>query len=216
MSSISLNVMKCRGIVKEKPVEFYKFRDESFYTVVLWVERLSGNVDVIDVVLSDKLIDIDSLEVGMTLDIIGEVRSYNDRTNPSKVRLKLQLFAQEVKVVSEEEESSSSSYENDVHITGFICNKFSEKTIRDGRKLGYSMIAVNRQHGKSAYIPLLLWGRNCSYGRNLELGTEVDVHGRLQSREYTDRNTNEVVKVMELSVTQFKKLKGGNDNVDEE
>ena len=46
------------------------------------------------------------------------------------------------------------------------------------------MLAVNRAYNKSDYIPCIAWGRNARFCQNMEVGTEVKVVGRVQSRGY--------------------------------
>ena len=46
------------------------------------------------------------------------------------------------------------------------------------------MLAVNRAYNKSDYIPCIAWGRNARFCENMEVGTEVKVVGRVQSRIY--------------------------------
>ena len=47
------------------------------------------------------------------------------------------------------------------------------------------MLAVNRQYGKSDYIPCILWGRNARFVSGLDVGSRLKIEGRIQSREYT-------------------------------
>ncbi len=49
------------------------------------------------------------------------------------------------------------------------------------------LVAVNRPYGKSDYIPCILWGRNARFAANFEVGSRVQIWGRIQSREYVKR-----------------------------
>ena len=53
-----------------------------------------------------------------------------------------------------------------------------------GREIADLLLAVNRAYNKSDYIPSIAWGRNARFCQNLEVGTEVKVVGRVQSRNY--------------------------------
>ena len=46
------------------------------------------------------------------------------------------------------------------------------------------LLAVNRPYGKSDYIPCICWGRNARYAGSFEVGAHCAVWGRIQSREY--------------------------------
>lgn len=68
------------------------------------------------------------------------------------------------------------------------------------------MLAVNRQYGKSDYIPCITWGRNARYANELAVGTKIKITGRIQSREYVkkigDDKTEKRV-AYEVSVTKL-------------
>ena len=67
------------------------------------------------------------------------------------------------------------------------------------------MIAVNRNYGKSDYIPCILWGRNASFTSTLGVGTHVEVEGRIQSREYRN-SAGENRVAYEVSCSSIKAL----------
>ena len=53
------------------------------------------------------------------------------------------------------------------------------------------LIAVNRPYNKSDYIPSIAWGRNARYSEKLKVGDRIRVWGRIQSREYQKRISDE-------------------------
>ena len=50
------------------------------------------------------------------------------------------------------------------------------------------MLAVNRAYSKSDYIPCIAWGRTARFCENMEVGTEVKIVGRVQSRQYEKKH----------------------------
>ena len=54
------------------------------------------------------------------------------------------------------------------------------------------LVAVNRAYNKSDYIPCIAWGRNARYMENLEVGANIRLWGRVQSRVYQKRIGDEV------------------------
>lgn len=73
---------------------------EKFYFVSLSVTRLSGQVDVVPVSISERLMDISKDYRGMTMEVLGQFRSYN-RHDGEKSHLILFVFAQEVRLSEE-------------------------------------------------------------------------------------------------------------------
>ena len=71
------------------------------------------------------------------------------------------------------------------------------------------IVAVNRAFNRSDYIPAIAWGRNAVYSEGLEVGSNVMLWGRLQSRNYNKRiseDETEVRTAYELSVTKIERF----------
>ena len=73
-------------------------------------------------------------------------------------------------------------------------------------------MAVNRAYNKSDYIPIICWGRNAKYASSLEVGSNIVVTGRMQSRCYQKKiSDDEVIErtAYEVSVSKIE-LMGNN------
>ena len=73
---------------------------------------------------------------------------------------------------------------NEVVLDGYLCKKPIYRKTPFGREISDILLAVNRAYNKSDYIPCIAWGRTARFCENLEVGTELRVTGRVQSREY--------------------------------
>ncbi len=73
---------------------------------------------------------------------------------------------------------------NEAFLEGYLCRKPYYRVSPLGREICDIMLAVNRIHGKSDYIPCIAWGRNAKFVSTLKVGSKIDVRGRLQSRSY--------------------------------
>lgn len=162
---------------------------ESFYNVTLCVKRDSGNVDLVPLLISEKLIGSNK-EYGRVY-VTGEFRSYNQR-DEDKSRLKLYVFVNSIEV------SEDTKDVNDVFLEGYVCKPPIYRRTPMGREICDIMLAVNRQYGKSDYIPCIFWGRNAQYVKELNAGDALRVAGRIQSREYLKNGETKVA--YELSV----------------
>ena len=70
------------------------------------------------------------------------------------------------------------------------------------------LLAVNRTYNKSDYIPIIAWGRNARFGKSLKVGDNIKIKGRIQSRTYQKRiSEDEVVSrvAYEVSVNRIEK-----------
>ena len=67
-------------------------------------------------------------------------------------------------------------------------------------------LAVNRGYNKSDYIPCIAWGRNARFVRDAEVGVNVIIGGRIQSRKYNKKLPDETIEervAYELSVSKI-------------
>ncbi len=160
---------------------------ESFYVFNLEVPRLSGNEDIIPITISERLLANFDLDEGKKVVIEGQFRSYNSYEN-ERNRLILTVFAKDIMEYNEqqddEEAKTSSQVSNEVVLNGYICKKPIYRQTPFGREISDILLAVNRAYNKSDYIPCIAWGRNARFCQNLEVGTEVKIVGRVQSRIY--------------------------------
>ena len=188
------------GLVKT-PLKFsHKTFGESFYTFVLGIERRSGYVDEINVMISERLIYDAEPEVDDFVEITGQVRTYNENID-GKNKLNIVIFAREIEI-----NNDVIYYENYIYLEGFLCKKPFKRTSPLGRDICDLMIAVNRMYNKSDYIPCIAWGRNASYADTLNVGTKVYIEGRIQSREYKKKYEDgfyEIKKAFEISVLKI-------------
>ncbi len=163
---------------------------ERFYIFKLGIPRLSGNEDIIPITISERLIGEDTLTEGKKLLVKGQFRSYNSYEN-ERNRLILTVFAKDVMEVEEKENEEEENeivrkdtITNEVVLMGYICKKPIYRQTPFGREISDILLAVNRAYNKSDYIPCISWGRNARFCQNLEVGTQVKVVGRVQSRTY--------------------------------
>lgn len=202
---------------------------ERFYTFKLGIPRLSGNQDVIPITISERLIGEDTLQEGKKLLVKGQFRSYNSYEN-ERNRLILTVFAKDVMEV-EEEESEEEENEivrkdtitNEVVLVGYLCKKPIYRQTPFGREISDILLAVNRAYNKSDYIPCISWGRTARFCQNLEVGSQVKVVGRVQSRMYEKKYEDGTVQnrvayevsVGSLEVIQEKEVEKEEEAVNE-
>ena len=194
---------------------------ERFYIFNLEIPRLSGVADIIPITISERLINEDTLEEGKKLLVKGQFRSYNSYEN-GKNRLILTVFAKDVVEVKDEEEENEMAKKdeitNEVVLIGFICKKPIYRQTPFGREISDLLLAVNRAYNKSDYIPCIAWGRNARFCQNLEVGAQVKVVGRVQSRTYEKKHEDGSVETRvayEVSIGSLEVIEE-NDNEKEQ
>jgi single-stranded DNA-binding protein len=226
------NYLTLVGKVTSEKQFSHEIYGERFYSFDLSTPRLSGNADIIPVTVSERLINDDMMAIGSKLLVKGQFRSYNSYEN-EKNKLILTVFAkdieklEEVAEVNEEEGNENTSNEfakkdtitNEVVLVGYICKKPIYRQTPFGREIADILLAVNRAYNKSDYIPSIAWGRNARFCQNLEVGTEVKIVGRIQSRNYEKKyEDGTVVKKVayEVSIGSLEIVKNSDNTENQE
>ncbi len=176
------------GIVEDELTFNHELYGEKFYSFTLRVPRLSGISDYIRVMVSDRLLTDFPLAVGNMVEIAGQFRSYNSYEQGEN-RLILTVFAKDLMVP----DAAVHKNPNSLYLNGYVCKEPIYRTTPFGREITDLLLAVNRTYNKSDYIPVIAWGRNARYCRSFDVGEHVKLWGRIQSREYQKRLSEEEV-----------------------
>jgi len=228
------NYLTLVGRVTSEKRFSHEIYGESFYTFDLLIPRLSGSEDIIPVTASERLINDEMMVIGTKLLIKGQFRSYNSYEN-EKNRLILTVFAKDVQKLEEPQSENQENYEgnevnpndfvskdtitNEVVLVGYICKKPIYRQTPFGREIADLLLAVNRAYNKSDYIPSIAWGRNARFCQNLDVGTEVKVVGRIQSRNYEKKYEDGTVEkkvAYEVSIGSLEVVKSAENKNEEE
>lgn len=181
-------IMLVGKITSEKKFS-HEIYGESFFNFDLEIPRLSGISDIIPITISERLIANFDLSIGKQVVIEGQFRSYNTYED-SKSRLILTVFVKEIREKGEDEEIK---VPNEVQLVGHICRKPIYRKTPFGREIADILVAVNRAYNKSDYIPCITWGRNARFCENMQIGTELRLVGRVQSRPYEKKHEDGTV-----------------------
>ncbi len=175
----SNNLAELSGIIETEPEFSHEIYGESFYLFILSVPRLSGVCDHIRVIASERLLAECVYKTGDSISVVGQFRSYNASENGAN-RLILSVFARDISSSTDTDFESP----NSLYLNGYICKEPVYRQTPFGREICDLLIAVNRTYNKSDYIPIITWGRNARFCRRLDVGTNVKIYGRIQSRIY--------------------------------
>lgn len=178
---------------------------EGFYMLSVSVKRLSDSCDVIPLMISERLINVNEDYRGSYIRAAGQFRSYN-RHEEKKNRLVLSVFVRELEFTDEEVENAKT---NQIFLDGYICKPPVYRRTPLGREIADILLAVNRPYGKSDYIPCICWGRNARFASGFEVGGHTQIWGRIQSREYMkkiDEEESERRIAYEISVSKLEYL----------
>ena len=197
----SSNRVRLCGVCADAPVLSHENRNERFYIFPLEVERLSGAMDRINVILRESMEPRVRCALYRPLAVEGELRSFNNRSGQGS-KLVITVFARDLGL------PEAPLWENKVELEGTLCRPPTLRMTPLGREISDLMLAVNRHYGRSDYLPCIAWGRNARRAAAWSVGTRLRLAGRVQSREYTkvidDRSVRRVA--YEVSVSEIEAI----------
>lgn len=171
------NRILLRGTLAELPQLSHENHGKRFYRFPLEVERLSGTVDILPVIVPENVLCEMDLSGGSALEVSGQIRTFNSRAETGR-RLVISVYAENLT-------ACDGDPENQVQLEGVLCKEPVYRRTPLGREICDVMLAVNRPYHRADYIPCIFWGRTASRVSLCSVGDTVWLTGRFQSRAYT-------------------------------
>lgn len=180
------NILRVSGMVNvvEKSHESH---GEQFYRIMLDVIRLSENIDMVPVIVSEKLLFNNEIVPGQFITVQGQIRTKNYKKGSFRSKLLVFGYASDVNHITEYE-LLATEIKNQILMEGYICKLPTHRRTNTGRIITDLLVACNRQYSKSDYIPCITWGINAKMAKGLLIGDKIRFTGRFQSREYRRKN----------------------------
>ena len=135
------------------------------------------------------------------MSVKGQFRSYNNYSEEGN-KLILTVFARDIYLSDDEDEANP----NQIYLNGYLCKAPVYRTTPFGREITDILLAVNRAYNKSDYLPCIAWGRNARFSSTFEVGDNIKIWGRIQSRDYQKKiSEDEIITktAYEISVSKM-------------
>ncbi len=168
------NDVRLEGLVPEPPVLSHENHGTRFFRCLLSVPRLSGQEDLLPVLLPETMAA--RIQAGEPLRLRGQLRSFNNRSGVGS-RLVLTVYAMEL-------EEPTGEACNHIYLTGALCKPPTFRKTPLGRSICDLMLAVSRKYGRADYLPVIAWGQLALRTAKLQVGDPLALEGRIQSRPY--------------------------------
>lgn len=183
----------------------HKIGNTKFYSVLLAVDRISGNIDRIILMIPETLINVNCDYIGKYIHVTGKLTSYN-KIEDNKSKLKISVSVKTIEFINEDELSNDSN--NKVILDGYICKPTEcRKTPKTNRDVADIMLAVNRVKYGVDYIPCICWGYGARSADTFDVGTRIKITGRIQSRDYIKKlsdTESDIRTAYEVSISELK------------
>ncbi|MBS5793296.1 MAG: single-stranded DNA-binding protein [Lachnospirales bacterium] len=201
------NIVTLIGKIVSDYTFSHEMYGESFYTFKIETCRLSETSDILPITISERLIDKNLFKIGAIIEINGQIRSYNNIID-NKNHLVLTTFVRDINFNLDLNKNP-----NQVSLNGYVCKQPIYRKTPFGREIADVLLAVNRSYNKSDYIPCIIWGRNAKFASGLEVGDNIKICGRMQSRNYQKKLDNgEILEktAYEISVSKLEVIEKDN------
>jgi len=176
------NVVCVYGTIASNILYSHQTHGNNFYRFALEVPRLSTAIDKILITITENMLLDYNLKPHQLINVEGQFRSYNNNSQQDLAnKLLLTVFAKKIQFV---QDCSISQNSNHIYLNGYICKQPLLRGTPLGKEIADILLAVNREHNKSDYIPCIAWGKNARLCSNLKVGTNIEIEGRIQSRTY--------------------------------
>ena len=162
----------------------------------LQITRESGVSDYIPILFDNTL---NNISLDSFIAIKGQFRSRDIPKADGKIKVQLYVYVKDIVVLSEP------LYKNEIELNGYVCKQPTLRNTPTGKQIADLLVACNFSKDKSAYIPVISWGREARKSGKYIVGTEVKILGRIQSRKYTKiiNEAQEEFVAYELSANQI-------------
>ena len=191
------NYTRLCGSIAGNPVYSHSSRSQQFFIFPLEIERLSGNRDIINIVVRREQLAELTVQSSGKLWVEGQLRTFNNRHGQG-AKLVITVLARQLGFCDGEDE-------NLVQLMGTLCKAPNLRTTPMGRDICDLMLAVNRHYGRSDYLPCICWGIKAREASQWTVGTQLRLQGRIQSRNYIKLTEEGPVEktAFEVSVTEI-------------
>ena len=154
--------------------------------------------------------DITNVEI----DLVGQLRSYSQRTANGKNKVELYVFTYFDLPENPLTNDCENPIYNHVELDGRICKIDTLRTTNTGKNnihliLANNLIVSNGDKKLNSYVPCIAWGNIAKQLSKLTVNTPIQITGELHSREYIkhlDNNDSEIRVAHECLITDFKVL----------
>lgn len=177
---ISKNKAVLSGTITHDPEFSHRVKGQNLYETFISVKRASGIEDIIPIVIAGNLKYFDLLRKGERLKVTGSYLSHWKMGADGKKHMFCYLLVKSV-----EESMAGSEDENKILLCGYLAAEpIYRRTPMSAKEITDIIVASNRKHHKSAYIPVIVWHENAAYASRLKKGDPVEIAGMITSRKY--------------------------------
>ena len=190
-------------------LEYTSHNGKNYWSTIVQIRRLSEQSDFIPLSVPEELIDTNRNYIGKYVEAFGTLRAFGRYDESGKHHVSIKACPDELEICDTEEEHC-----NYVMIKGTLHKPAIYRITPAGREIADVLIKVTSPK-RHDYINCIAWGRNALHISEMPVGTQLKVTGRLQSREYRKKLSDdefEIRTAYELSISKFDEEKDNEES----
>lgn len=195
-----VNRVMLSGMVMDNPVFSHQRKNgKRYYLVMIASRRSSGTLDVLRCVIPELLVT--KFYAGNYIGIYGKLRKHSSEEQMQKLGKRNIAYV----LVSDTYEWKEQD-DNFVILTGKVRKVSQRMTPKDVRIADLCLEHEIDDSDRSVCADCIIWHENALRTSDTEIGDEIIIYGRLQSREYqktTETGETRVITTYEVSVGKF-------------
>lgn len=196
-----MNTIRVSGILISMPEFHHEINGIKYYKANLASKRTSGEVDTIPLIFVES--KKDKLEIGKSYLASGSINTYRKLASNGKPRLYVNVLTKNIESYRE------STDVNEIVFSGEVNKRVNlRKTSLSDIYIADVMLKNVDNPKRSHYVPALFWENQAKILSTFNIGESVQVHARLQSRDYVktyEDGSQEKRTAYEISVYHFSK-----------
>ena len=149
-----------------------------FYKAFLHVNRNADSIDILPITVDGNLLK--NINIDIPVKVQGQIRSKDTLTKDDKLKVDIYVHVKEIS-----NEFIDSTCNNLVSLNGYLCKRPNLRTTPSGKQIADLLLACNYGKDKTAYLPIIAWGRDARKASRLNVGDYIQMEGRFQCRSYT-------------------------------
>lgn len=206
---MNVNKIRLSGTVLYNPKYSHKSGDARYYYVRIASGRLSNEMDFIHCIIPEELVT--KFYAGCRVGVKGTLHCYSNEKNKKKYG-KFNILYVLVKYVYEVDKNALD--ENFVIMSGKVVKPPVQRMTPLGKQIADVVLEHCFQKHDTSCFACILWNENAIRSKDTEVGDEIIVYGRFQSRIYnkqlSDTESREIG-THEICVSKFDYLQEGEE-----
>ena len=189
-----MNIYRNDALLAGHLVENFEFHHrngtQKIFEGKMEVERKSGKKDIVILQMpEEKLKLMEEFKEGDPIFVSGEIRTHKYMGYDEKPHCKVYVYVSRIYLTT-----NTTDLNNTIRVTGKLIKKETFRKNHYGKEITGAIISTKSNCGhRYAYVPVIFWGDLAEkIILNYEVGDEIRIKGKFQSRDYIKRTENEI------------------------